>query len=579
MVDFETIIPYKTGNLGAAYNEAMEKTDGWVLFIDHDILILRPEWYELCQKAIERYPDAGWISGVTNRIWCTGQKKAPEKNHDDILGHIKHSNDLYTRYSDQVIEYTGNRPMSGFFILTNKGAWQDVGGFKDGALGIDNDYYLKLISKSYKAYIIPGLYCYHIYDRKKYFDSKKTVQNVKVKNKISVSMIMKNEADNLPRCLESIKNFADEIVILDTGSTDDSVIVAESYGAKVIVPDSLDDLLVDTQYGQKVHFGNARNKCLEYLSDDTAWILQIDCDEELELGTSKEDIIQYLSMVRSDVNGVTLDIKNMAAGKMDCQFIAPRIFRAQKISYVNSVHNRPDVEGGKWGYINEAKMRMALRHYGYDIPEDKKKEKIERTLGLLHKRIEDNPNDSEVYFYLSQSYGWGVDDEKSIEYAIKYINCREKIRSKNLSFNDSIYHTLAAKLIHAERYKEAGEWIKKGLEVDQNNLDLYYAMVRLGLAIKEIRLIIHGAEGFLKTYSNYEEIKLTQGTRFVYNYNPESYTFCTLHLMLSLFQQGTFLKHQFDGILKELPEDMSKEFSNAFSKGIEILGFKEIEKN
>jgi hypothetical protein len=172
--------------------------------------------------------------------------------------------------------------------------------------------------------------------------------------------------------------------------------------------------LVDTQFGKKVDFSAARNKCLEYIPDDAAWLLQIDCDEELELSVSKEDVMSYLTSVRSDVNGVTLDIKNMAADKMDCQFIAPRIFRNGKISYYGCVHNRPDVEGGKWGYVNESLQRLVLRHYGYDISEDKKKEKINRTLGLLHRRIEQNPEDVEVYFYLSQSYGWGVDDEKCI---------------------------------------------------------------------------------------------------------------------------------------------------------------------
>jgi hypothetical protein len=102
-------------------------------------------------------------------------------------------------------------------------------------------------------------------------------------------------------------------------------------------------------------------------------------------------------------------------------------------------------------------------------------------------------------------------------------------------------------------------------------------MVRLGLGIKEIKLITHGAEGFIRTYTNYEKIKLTQGIRFVYNYNPASYTFCTLHLALALFQQGAFLKHQLDGILKELPEQDAEDFNAAFLKGIEIMGFKPTE--
>ena len=289
--------------------------------------------------------------------------------------------------------------------------------------------------------------------------------------------------------------------------------------------------------------------------------------------------MSYLASVRSDVNGVTLDIKNMSKGKMDCQFIAPRIFRAGKVKYVNSIHNRPDVEGNKWGYVNESVQRLALRHYGYDISDDKKKEKTERTIGLLEERVKANPDDNEAYFYLAQSYGWGIDDEKCIENAIKYANKRDLILAKKLAFNDAIFYTLAGKLIEYERYEEAIKWIQRGLKLDENNLDLYYAMVRLGLGLKEIKLIISGAEGFLKVYNKYEEIKLTQGTRFVYNYNPGSYTFCTLHLTLALFQQGAFLKHQFDQILKELPKEEASQFDAAFIQGIEIIGFQPVSTN
>jgi hypothetical protein len=52
-----------------------------------------------------------------------------------------------------------------------------------------------------------------------------------------------------------------------------------------------------------------------------------------------------------------------------------------------------------------------------------------------------------------------------------------------------------------------------------------------------------------------------------------------LHLTLSLFQQGAFLKHQFDGILKELPEEEAKKFDAAFTQGIEIIGFQQVDAN
>lgn len=52
-------------------------------------------------------------------------------------------------------------------------------------------------------------------------------------NKISLVMIVKNEEDVLGRCLESVSSIVDEIVIVDTGSTDATKKIAESYQAKV----------------------------------------------------------------------------------------------------------------------------------------------------------------------------------------------------------------------------------------------------------------------------------------------------------------------------------------------------------
>ncbi|MEM7649396.1 MAG: glycosyltransferase, partial [Cyanobacteria bacterium P01_A01_bin.70] len=50
---------------------------------------------------------------------------------------------------------------------------------------------------------------------------------------ISLCMIVKDEADNLPRCLASVKDYVDEMVVLDTGSQDDTIAIAQEFGARV----------------------------------------------------------------------------------------------------------------------------------------------------------------------------------------------------------------------------------------------------------------------------------------------------------------------------------------------------------
>ena len=85
--------------------------------------------------------------------------------------------------------------------------------------------------------------------------------------KLSVCLIVRNEASNLPRCLDSIRGLADEIVVVDTGSTDDTVAIAQRHGARVSTLVWQDD------------FSAARNASIELATCD--WILVFDADESI----------------------------------------------------------------------------------------------------------------------------------------------------------------------------------------------------------------------------------------------------------------------------------------------------------
>lgn len=85
---------------------------------------------------------------------------------------------------------------------------------------------------------------------------------------ISLCMIVKNEEERLPRCLESLKNLVDEILIADTGSTDDTKKIARSYGAKVFDFEWHDD------------FSEARNFIFGKAKCD--YIYSADADEEID---------------------------------------------------------------------------------------------------------------------------------------------------------------------------------------------------------------------------------------------------------------------------------------------------------
>jgi glycosyltransferase involved in cell wall biosynthesis len=84
---------------------------------------------------------------------------------------------------------------------------------------------------------------------------------------ISVILITKNEAERLPRCLESVRDIADEIIVLDSGSTDATQEIARRYTDKVYSSPDWPG------------FGPQKNRVLDYATGD--WVLSLDADEWL----------------------------------------------------------------------------------------------------------------------------------------------------------------------------------------------------------------------------------------------------------------------------------------------------------
>ncbi len=118
-------------------------------------------------------------------------------------------------------------------------------------------------------------------------------------NKVSVVLAVFNEEDNLESCLESIKELAWEIVIVDGGSIDKTVDIAKEFGAKII------------QTNNPPNFHINKNKAIDAAEGD--WILQLDADEVVTEELA-EEIEQHLSK-KSEVNGYWIPRKNFFLGK------------------------------------------------------------------------------------------------------------------------------------------------------------------------------------------------------------------------------------------------------------------------
>ena len=168
---------------------------------------------------------------------------------------------------------------------------------------------------------------------------------------ISVVVNVKNEAENLNRCLKSIKNFAEEIIVVDMHSSDDSVSIAQSYGAKVF------------QYRVMKFVEPARNYALSKATGK--WIMLLDPDEMLP----KSLKIELLKITqRTDIDYVRIPRKNMIFGKWirhsnSWPDYLIRFFKKGMVIWKKEIHSQPETKGNGLTLMDSEKL--SIKHYNY----------------------------------------------------------------------------------------------------------------------------------------------------------------------------------------------------------------------
>jgi glycosyltransferase involved in cell wall biosynthesis len=188
--------------------------------------------------------------------------------------------------------------------------------------------------------------------------------------KLSVAIIAKNEEAMLARCLESVKG-ADEIVVVDTGSTDMTKEIAKTYTDKVFDFAWCDD------------FSAARNEALKHCTHD--WCLSIDADEVLEPG-GIEKLRQHLTTYK-DAVGI-----RMACGVNS--YHVPRCFRnTPLIKWVGRIHELPNTTD----YDKTDVTITYASSPAHALDPD-------RNVRILEAEHAERPTDSRILYYLAREY-------------------------------------------------------------------------------------------------------------------------------------------------------------------------------
>ncbi len=299
-------------------------------------------------------------------------------------------------------------------------------------------------------------------------------------NTISLCMIVKDEEESLPRCLNSVKDYVDEMIIVDTGSTDRTVEIAGSYGARIF------------NHPWEGSFSKARNYSLKYATSD--WILYLDADEEL----SKEDAPRLKEIVKdNNYTVISFVIKNKFKDSTQESYAnMVRLFKNfNGIYYEGIVHNTIKYSG------KCLESPLSIIHHGYNLSEDKMEEKFLRTATLLKEQIETDPHNPIPHQYLGISYIGEKMYDEAITEGRRAMDIAEK-EDYNLSNFLVSYYVTSAAYFEKNELKESEIYALKSVELDDKFLDGYCILCFVYYNLKNYDYFLQNSDKYLSLWND-----------------------------------------------------------------------------
>ncbi|MFH1439727.1 MAG: tetratricopeptide repeat protein [Candidatus Woesearchaeota archaeon] len=332
---------------------------------------------------------------------------------------------------------------------------------------------------------------------------------------LSLCMIVKDEERFIEQCINSVKDFVDEIILVDTGSKDKTVEIASSLSSKVKI----------FHFGWVDDFSAARNFSLTKAACD--WILVLDPDELL----LKEDLQRIKTMIQSTVlSGFHLiqrtytnksDQASWRLAKPDDQntkgflgfFDTPilRLFKKDyKFKFIGRVHEdiTPSIKEQKQPLL---KSDIIIHHYEYSKGKDFVKDKQLYYLDLTLKKISDQPNNPKAYADAGIIY---YNYKNDIDKALYYFRRSLEVDPRYKTSYNYIAKILMKKGNRQEAIDVLNKCISLGLKDETAHINLgvvYMDMGRLDEAIVLFNKVIAMNPNRLTAYYNLGLVLVKKG--------------------------------------------------------------------
>jgi tetratricopeptide (TPR) repeat protein len=265
--------------------------------------------------------------------------------------------------------------------------------------------------------------------------------------KLSFCAIVKNEENSLSRCLSSVKNIVDEMIVVDTGSTDKTVEIAEQLGAKVYHFPWCDD------------FAAARNQALKYVTGE--WVLVLDADEVL-----LEAVVPQIKQVIEGENNLVVNLIRQEVGAAQSPYsLVSRLFRRHpEVSFSRPYHAIVDdtvaqliKREPQWRVVNL--NSLAILHYGYTSDAIASLDKYTRARIMMEKFMATHPHDPYVCSKLGALYL----QLNRLKTATKFLKQGLKSNQAEPPVLFELYYSLGNAYVQQKDYERAEKQYEKAI--------------------------------------------------------------------------------------------------------------------
>jgi GT2 family glycosyltransferase len=478
-------------SFAASCNVAAEQSRGEIIVFLHNDAYVSAGWLEGLLRCLEHSLEVAMAGPVTNRGFPsqTLPQSPTEVAESDRFAERLQSE---RRWEGKFVHRLGS-----FCLAVKREVLAAIGGWDerfDAAFLDDEDLCLRVRNAGWKMMCASGIYVHHdvgrelaqrridvpaAFERSRGVLAKKwgsdlaaryaltptpahhavparnTVPaNPPSRPRVTLCMIARDASADLAACLGSVRGLPDEIVVVDTGSADNTVETARSFGAKVVSFPWTDD------------FSAARNEGLRHAKGE--WIFWLDCDDRIEadqvsvlrdcFATLRDDTAAYMMRVLSPTDAGGGSVIDQA-----------RLFRnRERIRWRYRVHEQILLSIEEQGGIVR-RTEATILHNGYRCPRTRQI-KLGRNMKLLRMDAAERPRDSFVLF----NFGAALVEAKETEAAIDVLRRCIAVCPATASFYAKANVLLAHALVETARLEEASQVLDEARSVLPHHLELMH---------------------------------------------------------------------------------------------------------